>query len=108
VVRGIAILLNYSWDAAFDEIVLQAKYEADMPSSNAVLAAYLKRKGYTRHVLPDTCPNCYSVTDFCHEHPYGRYLLATGTHVVAVIDGNYYDAWDSGNETPIYYWKKGV
>jgi hypothetical protein len=24
--------------------------------------------------------------------------VGTGTHVVAVIDGDYYDAWDSGNE----------
>jgi hypothetical protein len=33
-------------------------------------------------------------------------MLATGTHVVAVIDGNYYDTWDSGDEVPIALWKK--
>ena len=27
-------------------------------------------------------------------------------HVVAVIDGNYYDTWDSGDKIPIYYWYK--
>lgn len=37
----------------------------------------------------------------------GRYLLALDQHVVAVVDGDYYDTWDSGNEIPIYYWMKG-
>ena len=27
-------------------------------------------------------------------------------NVIAVIDGDYYDSWDSGNEVPIYYWKQ--
>lgn len=80
----------------------------DMPSSNAVWGEYLKRNGFTRHIIPDTCPSCYTVGAFCEDHPYGAYMLATGTHVVAVIDGNYIDTWDSGNEIPIYYWKKEI
>jgi len=35
-------------------------------------------------------------------------ILATGTHVIAVGDGNYYDTWDSGQEVPIYYWRKEI
>lgn len=107
VIRGVAILTGLTWDEAYDDIVTQGKIEKDMPSANAVLAEYMKLNGYTRKVLPDMCPNCYDVRTFCEEHPYGRYLLATGSHVVAAIDGDYYDAWDSGNEVPIYYWEKG-
>ena len=40
------------------------------------------------------------------DNPEGKYLLATGTHVVTVIDGDYYDTWDSGDEIPIYYFTK--
>ena len=57
-------------------------------------------------IIPNTCPDCYTIADFCNDHPYGTYILATGTHVVAVIDGDYYDTWDSGNEIPIFYWQK--
>ena len=39
-------------------------------------------------------------------YPHGTYVLATNNHVVAVVDGNYYDTWDSGDETPIYVWRK--
>jgi hypothetical protein len=34
----------------------------------------------------------------------GKHL--SGNHVVTVINGNYYDAWDSGGEVPIAYWTK--
>ena len=44
--------------------------------------------------------------DFCNDHPKGAYILALSSHVVAVVDGCYYDTWDSGQEIPIYYWTK--
>lgn len=78
----------------------------DMPSSNRVWGEYLKSRGYERFVIPNTCPDCYTIRDFCIEHPKGKYLVATGVHVVAVVDGDYYDTWDSGGELPIYYWRK--
>ena len=78
----------------------------DMPSANRVWGEYLREIGYVRRIIPDTCPNCYTVRDFCMEHPIGRYILGTGEHVVAVVDGYYYDSWDSGNEIPIYYFER--
>ena len=36
----------------------------------------------------------------------GIFVLGTGSHAVTVIDGNYFDAWDSGKETPVYYFEK--
>lgn len=76
----------------------------DMPSANHVWGAYLRAKGFTRRIVPDTCPDCYTVREFAEEHPHGTYILALSGHVVAVKDGNYYDTWNSGDETPIYYW----
>ncbi len=90
------------------EIVLQGFMMHDMPSSNAVWSAYLHKNGFERRTLPNTCPDCYTIKDFTQDYPKGEYLVATGTHVVAIKDGNYYDTWDSGNEIPIYYWKKEV
>lgn len=78
----------------------------DMPSSNSVWGAYLYRHGFRRDIILNSCPDCYTVIDFCMDHPYGLYILATGTHVVAVENGNYYDSWDSGDEIPIYYWQR--
>lgn len=106
VIRGISILTDKSWAYTYMEIIVQGYDMYDMPSSNEVWSAYLKSQGYSKRIIPNTCPSCYTIKDFCEDHPEGRYLLATGSHVVAVIDGNYYDTWDSGSEIPIYYFTK--
>ena len=106
VIRAISILTNTSWDYTYMEIALKGYEMRDMPSSNEVWGAYLKSLGYNRYVIPNTCPVCYTVDQFCKDHPDGKYLLATGTHVVAIIDGDYYDTWNSGNEIPIYYFTR--
>lgn len=106
VVRGISKLTNKSWDYTFLAICMTGFDVKNMPSGNEVWEVYLSNLGYTRTMLPDTCPYCYTVNDFTNDYPKGEYLLTTGTHVVAVEDGDYYDAWDSGNEVPIYYWRK--
>ena len=77
-----------------------------MPNANHVWGAYLRRKGFKRHSIPETCPDCYTVSDFCRDFPHGVYVLATNGHVLAVVDGDWYDTWDSGGETPLYYWRK--
>lgn len=106
VIRAICASTGKSWDEVFDELTEVARGLKDMPSSNYVWAAYLKKLGYKRSIIPDTCPDCYTVRNFIQDHPYGNYILGTGTHVIAVIGDNYYDAWDSGNEVPIIYFER--
>lgn len=106
VIRAISILTDKSWENSYMDVVEQGGMMYDMPSSNEVWGAYLRKIGYTRKVIPNTCPDCYTIKNFCMDNPKGKYLLATGSHVVTVIDGDYYDTWDSGNEIPIYYFTK--
>lgn len=104
VIRAISKLTGQDWDKVYLHIAMTGFELCDMPSSNAVWATYLKRLGYRRYVIPDTCPDCYSVKQFCLDYPQGKFLIATGNHVVTIVDGDYYDAWDSGTEIPIYFW----
>lgn len=106
VVRAIALVLNDDWDRIYIDLVLEGFALKDMPSANYVWGSYLHRWGFERKAIPNTCPKCYSVKQFCEDHPTGRYILATGTHVVAVSGGNYFDTWDSGDEVPVYYWER--
>lgn len=106
VIRAICKATGESWDKTFVGLAVTGLDLADMPSANAVWGAYLHRKGYIRRALLDKCPECYTVRDFAAEHPTGTYILALSGHVVAVKDGKYYDAWDSGAEMPLYVWTK--
>lgn len=105
-IRSLSLALNQDWDSTYLDIVVEGFVLKDMPSSNAVWASYLQENGFNRYIIPDTCPNCYTVSKFAEDHPSGVYILATGTHVVTVKDGNYYDTWDSGDEIPMYYFSK--
>lgn len=105
-VRAVAKGTGESWEDAYSGMALEGFLLSDMPSANNVWGAYLRRKGFTRHMIPDTCPDCYTVKDFCKDHPKGMYIVALHGHVIAVNDGDYFDSWDSGNETPLYYFQK--
>jgi len=107
VIRAISKLTNKSWEDCYMDLMVHGYMMKDLPNANHVWGSYLKSIGYFQYVLPDACPECYTIMDFCQDYPKGKFLLATGTHVIAVEDGNYYDSWDSGNEIPIYFWKKG-
>lgn len=108
VIRGITKLLQKDWNTAYIDVVTYGFRMKNMPSANCVWGRLLIDQGYQRLLLPETCPDCYTVKDFCIDHPKGKYLLAISGHVVAVQDGDYYDAWDSGDELPLFYWRKEV
>jgi hypothetical protein len=100
------LFLGKTWTEVYDGITAEGRLQYNMPSSNIVWTSYLKKLGYRKYLLSDACPDCYTVNDFAIDNPRGTFLLALDGHVVTVIDGLYYDTWDSGGETPIYYWRK--
>ena len=103
-IRAVAKALNVSWEDAFVMIMVNAFSMGDMPSSNAVWGSVLRQHGFYRDVIPNNCPDCYTAEDFCIDHPEGTFVLGFDNHTATVVDGDLWDAWDSSNETPHYYW----
>ena len=103
-VRAVAKALDVSWGKAYNLIANAGYLMGDMPHSNSVWGAVLREHGFKRHIVPNSCPDCYTVKEFCEDHPQGVFVIGTSNHVVTAIDGDYYDSWDSGNEIPLYYW----
>lgn len=105
-IRAISLALDQEWYQTYAEIALEGYLLSDMPSANRVWGSFLKKKGFKREIVPDDCPSCYTLKDFCREHPSGTYIVALQGHVVCTKNGCYYDTWDSGEELPIYFWKR--
>lgn len=103
-IRAIGLFTGRTWTETYDSVVAEGRRMFNMPSSNAVWSSYLRKLGYRRYLLENTCPDCYTVREFCADHPNGRFLLCLDEHVVTVIDGYYYDTFDSGDATVLYYW----
>lgn len=102
-VRAVAKALNVDWEKAYVMLAVNGFIMADIMNANNVIASVLRQNGFDRKTIDNTCPDCFSVKDFCKENPKGTFVLGTGTHVVTVVDGDYYDVWDSGDEIPAYY-----
>ena len=105
VVRAICIALNRRWIDIYDDLCAVGREECNMPSADAVWGRYLYEHGFEPFLLPDSCPRCTTIKAFSRIFNKGIYIIGTGSHAVAVIDGDYYDSWDSGNEIPSFFWR---
>ena len=103
-VRAISKALGIDWEMAFILITINAYQMGDMPSSDSVWGSVLRENGFYKKVIPNYCPDCYTVEDFCYDHPEGTFVLGFGGHVATVVNGKLYDSWDSSREIPTYYW----
>lgn len=107
-IRAVAKALDTSWETAYAMVTSFGFSMGDMPSSDSVWGAVLRSNGFSRSVIPNNCPDCYTAEDFCRDHPTGTYVLGFGGHVATVKDGKLYDSWDSSREIPQYFWyRKG-
>lgn len=101
-IRAVCKATGEQWEDVFTELTVLAFAASDMPHANHVWGQYLKKRGFKKKLIDE---DIFTVEDFANTHLYGRYVLATPGHAVAVVNGNYYDTWDSGEEKPEYYWE---
>lgn len=99
VIRAVSAATGKTWHRVYAELCVQGYKMCNLPHVNYVWAAYLTEQGYPMRRIARAC----TVREFVERHSDGIYILGTGTHAVAVIGGYYIDSWDSGDETPLYY-----
>lgn len=105
-VRAISKALDITWEKAFVMLSVNGFLMGNVLCADEVWGSLLRQHGFKRHLVPDTCPDCYSVKDFCEEHPTGVHVVKSENHVACVVDGNLYDSWNSEDKTVILYWEK--
>lgn len=105
VIRAVAIATGQSWRKTYRDLCQMGEYMGDLPNSNTVWGSYLREKGARQFLLPESCPECITVRAFADRYPEGIYVIGTGEHAIAIIDGDWYDSFNSGEETPTYFWR---
>ena len=86
VVRAIALATGQTWDEVHTGLCLLSGEKCTMPSVNWLWGLYLKRIGFERFTMPDSCPECVTVEEFARRFPEGTYVIGTGSHAVCVTD----------------------
>lgn len=76
-----------------------------MPSADTVWGRYLFDLGFEPFVLPSICPRCVTINEFTKMYPRGVYIIGTGSHAVAVKNGNFFDSWDSSDQVVTFFWR---
>ena len=105
-VRALCRVTGMTWDEVHKETSDLSRMMGTMPVDNAAWGAFLRMRGWKRYAVPNSCPDCYTVRAFCRDHPWGYYVLCPSGHVVAAVDGDWFDIFDSGDEVLQYFWSK--
>lgn len=110
VIRALTMATGNTWNTVYWDLCHLGRQFGIWGNKNLVWRKYLRDFGFLQYSVPNTCPVCYTIRDFCADYPHGLYIVCTGTgdgdHVIAVKDGNYYDNWDSGDEVPVFYFHR--
>lgn len=105
-VRAITLFVHEPYDDIYWDLSAEGFLQKRILIEDRVWNSYLEKRGFIFNRIPNDCPRCYSVREFAQQNQNGAFLLKVPDHVVCVIDGDYYDTWDSGNEVVLYYWRK--
>ena len=107
VIRALTKVTSKEWMQVFEELVPIAKGFQCMPNSKPCYEAYLTQNGFTYQGISNAKGTKRPTVDrFAKDHPQGVYFLRVAHHCVAVVDGIYYDTWDSGAMSLYGYWSK--
>jgi hypothetical protein len=105
-VRAISKVLGKEWEDVYIGLCAVGHSHKDMPSSPYSIETFMKEKGFEKKAISFSYPRCTTVKKFSEENSKGRILLITENYIVALVDGDYYDIYDSGNEEVIYYYSE--
>lgn len=106
VIRALCKAFETPWEDIYAALSVQGYMMGDWGNSDPVWGAYLRSKGFVRYAMPNTCPDCFTAADFAKDHPEGTYILGTGRHAIAIVDGVIYDSWNSSGEVPVFYYER--
>ena len=105
-IRALTKVTGKTWDECSRDLWQESLNVCDMQNSRRTWNSLMNKMGFTRRVLND--PH-YTLLDFAKYHPHGTFVLGDdypGGHVVALIDGDWYDTSDSGMMVPEKVWRK--
>lgn len=103
-VRAICKAENTDWESAYKLLFEIGLEHYMMPCDPELLNIAFAGMGYLRHTFKNT--ERIPLKKFAETHKQGTFIASMPGHVVAVVNGKYYDAFDSGDFYITSYWKQ--
>ena len=106
VIRALTKAFDMQWRDVFIELAPIALELQCMPNGRPCYEKYITEiKGFTwypcKAIKGKKRP---TVETFAKQHKLGTYILRCAHHLVTVVDGNWYDTWESDDCSVYGYW----
>lgn len=97
-IRAMMKLTDRDWITCYDELCDLGRKKKRMPNEWKIIELWLKNHGYIKRSFGKLHKGQHrlTVSEFVKQHNNGHFLLNLRGHVVACINGFYYDSWDCG------------
>lgn len=97
-IRAIMKLTNRDWVTCYDELCDIGRKKKRMPNEWKVIEYWLKNNGYVKRSFGKMSKGQHRLTvnEFVKKYNNGHFLLNLRGHVVASINGFYFDSWNCG------------
>lgn len=106
VIRAIATATGRSWDEVFMGLSELAFKEKRILNEKATYTKFLTNIGFEKGKIESGRGiNRPTVASFARANPRGTYILFCARHLVTIVNGAYYDIFDSGNMSVYTYYK---
>lgn len=107
VIRALTKATGKEWLEVFEELIPYAREVQAMPNCKPCYEKYLADNGFIWHgVKVAKGKRKPTPQTFYKTQPTGTHILRLAHHLVTVVDGYFYDTWDSGDGSVYGYWSK--
>lgn len=100
-VRAIAMAFGISWLEAYRLLAKEGELQGALPDEVETIDAVIMQKGWRVFAFDG---KSVTVAKFAESNPKGKFLAILKGHAVTIIDGDYYDRWDSGKQKIVHYY----
>lgn len=105
-IRAYTKAFDMSWDDAYTMAMRYGKEYGAPPNDAKVVDKILTEEFGFTCTKTRKCDGRMTVNEFAATHPKGTYLIKVYGHLVTIVDGFYYDTWDSGSKKVMAYYSK--
>ena len=104
IIRALCKITDQDWLSIYDDLCKLGR-EKYTPFTCLEIQDYIFTKYFffKKHkVIRQKGKKALNVETFCKEHPTGKYILRLAHHVIAVVDGKYYDIYPCWDKKTVY------
>lgn len=104
-IRALCAVTNKSWYEIYDLLVDYGRITASpFFFTDKDACYYTDLFGMKMHKLPkrEKGKKAMTVSQFCKEHPSGKYILRCAKHVIGIVNGEYYDLYPAWDNSTVY------